>query len=228
MSTRCTIRDARDEASGRGFHLYEDLAENGNCVMLELEGFTFETSVSFASSGDFETRVLLRIPKRWARKLGLIGEEAQTPPDSRKAGADSREIMAGQERELRRAAVGELRQAHDIAVLSGISDEEMLRQLEQWKAEGRIFSVEEEGAEYFPLYALDPQAGYRPYPAMAEVLRIMVQGETWRNRSSLACWFIGANSFLDDLRPQDMFASDPEWLIEAAADAIETERDRRA
>ena len=64
MSSKCTIRNARDEASGQGFHLYEELAESGNCVMLELEGLTFETSVSFASSGDLETRVLLRIPKR--------------------------------------------------------------------------------------------------------------------------------------------------------------------
>lgn len=171
-----------------------------------------------------DTRVLLTIPKHWVRKLGLINEEGQAAPDSRKAGTDLREIMAERERELRRAAVGELRQAHDIAVLSGVSDEEMLRQLEQWRSEGRIFSVEDEGAGYFPLYALDPQAGYRPYPAMAEVLRIMDKSEAWRDRSSLACWFIGANSFLDDLRPQDLFASDPEWLIEAAADAIETER----
>lgn len=74
MSTRCTIKDARDDASGQGFHLYEDLAESDNSVMLELEGFTFETSVSFDSSGDFHTRVLLRIPKRWARRLGLLPE----------------------------------------------------------------------------------------------------------------------------------------------------------
>lgn len=27
MSTRCTIKDARDDATGQGFHLYEDLAD---------------------------------------------------------------------------------------------------------------------------------------------------------------------------------------------------------
>jgi len=51
MSTRCTIKDDRDEATGQGFHLYEDLADESDCVMLDLEGFTFETSVSFAPSG---------------------------------------------------------------------------------------------------------------------------------------------------------------------------------
>lgn len=52
MSTRCTLRDARDEATGQGFHLYEDLGDECDCVMLEIEGFTFETSVSFAPSDD--------------------------------------------------------------------------------------------------------------------------------------------------------------------------------
>jgi hypothetical protein len=74
MSTRCTIKDARDEATGQGFHLYEDLAGERDCVMLDLEGFTFETSVSFAPSGRPEMRVRARIPKRFARALGLIDD----------------------------------------------------------------------------------------------------------------------------------------------------------
>lgn len=74
MSTRCTIKHERDETAGMGFHLYEDLAEDRHSVMLELEGFTFDTTVSYASSGEFETRILLRIPKRWARAMGLIAD----------------------------------------------------------------------------------------------------------------------------------------------------------
>lgn len=34
-----------------------------DCVMLELEGFTFESSVVFAPSGKPEMRVLVRIPQ---------------------------------------------------------------------------------------------------------------------------------------------------------------------
>lgn len=75
MSTRCTIKDARDEATGQGFHLYEDLADERDCVMLDLEGFTFETSVSFGPSGRQEMQVLVRIPKRFARSLGLIAND---------------------------------------------------------------------------------------------------------------------------------------------------------
>ena len=65
-------------ALGRGFHLYEDLSDERDCVMLELEGFTFETSVSFAPPGRPEIRVLIRIQKRTARSLGLIATESKS------------------------------------------------------------------------------------------------------------------------------------------------------
>ena len=78
MSTRCTIKHDRDEATGQGFHLYEDLANESGCVMLDLEGFTFETSVSFAPSGRPEMRVLVRLPRRFARSLGLIANDEKT------------------------------------------------------------------------------------------------------------------------------------------------------
>jgi hypothetical protein len=47
-------------------------------VLLEVEGFTFETSVSVARSGLLDTRALLRIPKRCARKLGLILNDSKS------------------------------------------------------------------------------------------------------------------------------------------------------
>jgi len=78
MSTRCTIKDDLDEGTGQGFHLYEDLADERNCVMLDLEGFTFESSVAFTPSGRPEMRVLVRIPKRFARSLGLIANDGKS------------------------------------------------------------------------------------------------------------------------------------------------------
>ena len=78
MSTRCTIKYERDESTGQGIHLYEDLLDDPGCVLLELEGFTFETSVSVAPSGRLGTRALLRIPKHWARKLGLIANDSKS------------------------------------------------------------------------------------------------------------------------------------------------------
>ena len=76
MSTRCTIQYARDEATGQGFHVYEDLLDEGGCVMLEIKGMTFETSVRFASSGRPEMRVEVRIPRHMARRMGLLPEAA--------------------------------------------------------------------------------------------------------------------------------------------------------
>jgi hypothetical protein len=75
MSTRCTIKYERDEATGQEIHLYEDLLDEPGCVLLEVVGFTFETWVSIAPSGRVDTRAMLRIPKPWARQLGLIARD---------------------------------------------------------------------------------------------------------------------------------------------------------
>lgn len=72
MSTRCSLKYERDEATGQEIHLYQDLADEDHCVMLELEGFTFEAASMVAPSGSHKTWVRLRIPDRWARELGLI------------------------------------------------------------------------------------------------------------------------------------------------------------
>jgi hypothetical protein len=37
MSTRNSIKRDRDEGIGQGFHLYEDVADEPDCVMLDLE-----------------------------------------------------------------------------------------------------------------------------------------------------------------------------------------------
>jgi hypothetical protein len=58
--------------------LYEDLADERDCVMLELEGFRFEASVFFGPSGRPKMRVLVRVPRRFARSLGLIANDGKT------------------------------------------------------------------------------------------------------------------------------------------------------
>jgi hypothetical protein len=78
MSTRCTIKYERDESTGQEIHLYEDLLDDPGCALLDLEGFTFETSVSVAPSGRLGIRALLRIPEPWARKLGLITNDSKS------------------------------------------------------------------------------------------------------------------------------------------------------
>ena len=50
--------------------------EDRDCVMLSVEGFTFKSSMAVVLSARLNTRVLLQIPKRWARKLGLLKRPA--------------------------------------------------------------------------------------------------------------------------------------------------------
>ena len=76
MSPQCTIKDARGEGTGQGFHLYEDLVQDENGVMMELEGLPFETSTFFTSRWTFDTRLLLTTRRRWARELGMLPEES--------------------------------------------------------------------------------------------------------------------------------------------------------
>lgn len=84
--------------------------------------------------------------------------------------------MAAMVEGTRRAVLAEMRQVHEIAALAGRDTQTTRSDLVRWKAENRIFSVEHEGAEYFPAFALDPHTGYQPYPALAEALRILNVG----------------------------------------------------
>lgn len=130
-------------------------------------------------------------------------------------------IMAQMKAEVRRAVLAGMRQAEQLAALGGRDSEEMRRDLEQWTAQGRVLSVEHEGVPYFALFALDPADGYRPYPAVAQAVRILSKVLD-QNSWGMASWFLGVNSFLDDQRPADLLASDPEWVLEAAQDEVDS------
>lgn len=113
---------------------------------------------------------------------------------------------------------GDYVRASEIAKLAGYSENNPSAQPSKWKREGAIFSIEHNGSDYFPLYGLNPEKSYKPYPALSEVL-----GVFHGNRSgwSIAFWFAGLNSFLDDQRPQDLLASKPEIVVAAARDEME-------
>lgn len=75
MSTKGTITYENDEATGHGFHLYEDCFEDGN-IYLELTGFPFEAA-SGLSIGLHGTNqhLMVKFPVEWAKKLGLVGPD---------------------------------------------------------------------------------------------------------------------------------------------------------
>jgi len=113
---------------------------------------------------------------------------------------------------------GDYVRAAEIAKLAGYSDNNPSAQPSKWKREGSIFSIEHNGVEYYPLFGLNPEKSYKPYPALLEVLRVF---RGTRSSWSLAFWFAGLNSFLEDERPQDLLATKPDSVIAAAKDAME-------
>jgi len=71
MSTKSTLKHDRDQSTGQSFHLYEECFEDGQ-VYLELEGFPFEAASSAIPSEQGLSRIVVRLPNAWARKLGLL------------------------------------------------------------------------------------------------------------------------------------------------------------
>jgi len=107
--------------------------------------------------------------------------------------------------------------AAEVAEVAGFSAQNPSTQPNKWKKEGRIFAVRRNGVDYYPGYALDPDAAYRPLKALAPIL------ETFAGRKdewSIAIWFASVNSFLGGRIPKDLLASDPDQIQAAAEDEM--------
>jgi hypothetical protein len=111
---------------------------------------------------------------------------------------------------------GDFVPASDVAKIAGFSTSNPSVQPNKWKRNRDIFAIQQGRDDYFPLYALNPD-DHRPRKQMAEILRIF--GEA-KDGWGLAFWFAALNSFLDDERPQDMLAIDPDRVIAAAKDEM--------
>ncbi len=109
---------------------------------------------------------------------------------------------------------GDLITPAEVARLTGYSSKNPSSQPNRWKKAGQIFAVSHKGSDYYPLYALDPRNGYKPYPAVGSVLAVLKDKDSW----STAFWFDGPNSYLGARRPKDLLATDPRRLIAAAED----------
>ena len=107
--------------------------------------------------------------------------------------------------------------AAQIADVAGFSSTNPSAQPNKWKKDGLIFAIRHRGADYFPGYALDPAAGYRPVKALAKVLAAFNgRKDDW----GLAYWFASFNSFLGGKRPQDLLSTHPDQIAAAAEDEL--------
>ena len=111
---------------------------------------------------------------------------------------------------------GDFLPATEVAKLAGFSASNLSVQPNKWKRNREIFAIQHGREDYMPLYGLD-SGDHRPRKEMAEILNIFGDAKDgW----GLAFWFAGLNSFLDDERPQDVLATDPEQVIAAAKDEM--------
>jgi hypothetical protein len=107
--------------------------------------------------------------------------------------------------------------AAHVAKMAGFSASNPSAQPNKWKKEGQVFAVRHRGIDYFPSYALDAAADYRPTKGLAKVLAVFRgQKDDW----GVAYWFASVNSFLGGKRPQDLLISQPERVIAAAEDEV--------
>jgi hypothetical protein len=112
---------------------------------------------------------------------------------------------------------GDFLPASEIARMAGYITKNPSAQPNKWKRDGAIFAFQHKGIDYFPRYALNAVESYRPYKALADVLKIF--GET-KSGWGAAFWFAGLNSFLDNQRPQDLLAKRPDLVVAAAQDEV--------
>lgn len=204
------------------------LVGTGNEVSQLLHSSSARRAVAFTFADDEQSAVLEDVVRKVAEFLPHIVRQRQKEKLERILGdllpeiaipsaalAQARMLLDARSKILES---GDFLPAGEIAKLAGYSERNPSAQPNKWKKDGAIFAIQHKGVDYFPLYALDPDENYRPYKAVAEILRVFAEMKTgW----GIAFWFAGLNSFLDDRRPQDLLASHPDLVIAAAKDEVE-------
>ena len=105
----------------------------------------------------------------------------------------------------------------EVSQLAGLSTRNPSAQPNKWKKQGQIFAIHHGGVDYFPGYGLDRDADFRPIKPLAKIIEAFSEHKDgW----GMAYWFRSDNSFLGGKRPQDLLASAPECVIEAAMDEV--------
>ena len=181
---------------------------------------TFESDSEVKAAAEVYRQVAEFLPelirsRQQGRLEQVVGLLLPDVPPSGAALAQAR-MMIEQKRRILES--GDYIPASEIAKLAGYSEINPSAQPNKWKREGAIFAIPHNGTDYFPIFALDPESNYKPYPAIQEIVEVF--GET-KGAWSLALWFSSLNSYLDDRRPQDLVESEPEHVVAAARDERE-------
>jgi hypothetical protein len=103
--------------------------------------------------------------------------------------------------------------ASDITELANFSTANPSTQPSKWKREKRLFAIRHDGIDYFPIYGLDENTGYRPYAALKEIIAVLA---ACKDGWGMAYWFASLNGRLDARAPKDVLRSDAERVLAAA------------
>lgn len=107
--------------------------------------------------------------------------------------------------------------AMQIAELAGLSQRNPSAQPNKWKKQGLIFAIHHRGVDYFPGYGLNRDAEFRPLKLLSSIIKTLSERKDgW----GMAYWFLSENGFLGGKRPQDLLASAPERVLEAALNEV--------
>lgn len=119
-----------------------------------------------------------------------------------------------------RAAVlasGDWLSAAQLSEVAGFSGQNASAQPHRWKREGRIFALRRNGSDFYPGYALDADANYRPVAGLAPILSVFGDElDEW----DVAIWFASANSLLGGTAPKNLLAHAPDRVLAAAEDEM--------
>jgi hypothetical protein len=106
------------------------------------------------------------------------------------------------------------RTAAEVAQAGGVEQ----AKLDEWVRSRKVFGLERDGRLLFASYLFGPD--HQPLPGVPAVLEIL----DGYGPARLAAWFESTSSFLGGNRPRELIASNPELVIEAARDAIQSDR----
>ncbi|MFK3768286.1 hypothetical protein [Pseudomonas putida] len=84
--------------------------------------------------------------------------------------------------------------------------------------DGAIFSINYEGVEYFPRFAIESHSLTIASLGMQRVIAVLA---TRMNGWAMALWFESSNSYLGGKLPKDIISSDPDAVVQAAQEEID-------
>ncbi|MGE8063883.1 hypothetical protein [Pseudomonas sp. NPDC089569] len=107
--------------------------------------------------------------------------------------------------------------SNEIAWLANFSSSNPSSQPNKWKKARRIFALNHESIDYFPLYGLDPAHGFRPYSALESVICVL---DAIKDGWGMAFWFASPNTFLGGKLPKDALPDNPSGVLSAAKEEV--------